>query len=85
VCGPFDECNLYHHLRLYPVRPDSRQAYRLREGRLRKLRRIEARTQFQQEPGVESRTDFPREHELVAFEIPDQQRAQSGPLCPAAP
>ena len=70
--GPLDERSLHHDLGLHPVRPDPRQADGFREWGLRDLESIEARTQVEQQLGVESRSDLTREYKLVGLEVSNE-------------
>ena len=77
VAGPLDERHLHDDRRPHPVRAQLRQALRDRERRLRDLDRIETLAQIEQQLGVEAGADLSGEHEVVAFVVADQQRAEA--------
>ena len=77
------KADLHDDLGPHPVRTQSRKALRLRERRLVDLDRIEPRAKIEQQPRVEAGANLPREHEVVALEVADEQRAEADPRFPA--
>src|SRR4026209_906266 len=76
---PFDECDLDNDLGTYPVRPDAWQPDGFSERGFRNLERIEPRAEFHEQLGIEARTDFPGEDEILILVIADKQCAQADP------
>src|SRR5262245_14864583 len=74
---PFDECDLHDDFRTCPVSAQSRESFRLRERCGRDFHRVQARTQFEEEPGIKAGADLAREYEVFIFEVANQQRAQA--------
>src|SRR5215472_548893 len=77
MTGPFQECDLHHDLRPHPMRPQARQTGGFGKRRLRHFERIEARSKFAQQPGIEPRPELPSEEEILTFVIADEQRSQA--------
>ena len=77
VHGPLDERGLHDNLRTHPVCAELWQADGLREGRRRQFDGVEAPSQIQQEPGVETRADLAGIDEIAVFVVPDQQGAEA--------
>src|SRR4026209_1272369 len=80
VAGPRDEGDRADGLGARPVRPVARQADGPREGRPRDGERVELLAELPEQLRVEAGADLSREHEVVALEIADEQRAQADPL-----
>src|SRR6188508_1651373 len=62
-----------------PVSPDTRQARRLGEGRLRDLERIQPGAELQQQLRVETRADLAGKHEVVLIVMSNQQGTETLP------
>src|SRR5688500_11311182 len=77
VHGPFNEADLYHHLRTHPVRAQTRQANGFGKWRLFNLELIQSRTQFQQQLRVKTSSHLPCESEVIVLVVSHQQRAES--------
>src|SRR5262245_15684709 len=77
VNGPFDERHTHADPGTDPVRANPGKPFRLREGRLWNLQRVETTTEIEEHLGVEPRSDLPGEDEIVALEHPDEQRAEA--------
>src|ERR1044071_964670 len=77
VSGPLDERGLHADFRAHPMRILARQAGSLGEGWRRLRDRVETRAQLQQEFRIEAGAELSREHEIIAFVIADQQRAET--------
>src|SRR5262245_12219960 len=82
VAGPLDEGDLDDDFGSRPVRAVARQADRTRERRARERERVELRSELRQQLRVEAGADLSREHEVVALEVADEQRAQADPAAP---
>src|SRR4030095_5440143 len=76
VAGPLGEGDLNDDRRLDPVRPQTRQADRLRERRRVERDRVEPGAQVEEQFRVEARADLAREDEVVSLEEADQQCAE---------
>src|SRR5215213_5332601 len=76
VHSPLDECDLDDNLRFYPVRTQARQTDRPGKRTLRNLERAEPCAEVQQHLRIEAGADLAGEHEIVAIEIPHEQRSK---------
>src|SRR6476620_3893233 len=77
VHSPLDEGNLDDDLGAHPVCAQAWKADGLREWRFGHLEGVESGAEVQQQLRVEPRADLPGEHELVVFEISDEQCTQT--------
>src|SRR3954465_4465760 len=77
VHRPFDERHLDDDLRADPVGAEARYPRGFRERRLRDLERIQARAKVEQQPGIEAGADLAGKHEVVALDVPDEQRTEA--------
>src|SRR5262245_28830614 len=79
VPRPFKERDLHDDLGPNPMLTETRQPLRSRERRLRDLECVEPRPELREEPRIETRTNLSGEHEFVAVEVADKERAETGP------
>src|ERR1041385_2812754 len=77
VARPLDESDAHDDLRPHPMLPHAWQAGSAREWRAVDFGGAKSRPQIGQQRGVESGADLSGEDEIVAVEIPDEERAES--------
>src|SRR5687767_10942712 len=77
VDRPLGERDLHDDRRLRPVRTNARQSGGFGEGRFADFDAIEASTKIEQQLRVETSTNLAGKNEVVAFEVPHQQRAEA--------
>src|SRR5262245_46932198 len=76
--GPFDERDLYNHIRLHPVDAKARQARASGEWVLSSLDLIESGPAVGQELRVQTCADFSCKHEIAPVIISGKQCAEPG-------
>src|ERR1051326_1541426 len=77
VHRPFNEGNLHHNLRLYPVRANAGQAFGFGERGLWDFDFVKTLAQIEQQFSIEAGADLPGEDEVIVVKVSDKKRAET--------